>query len=93
MTPVLLLLAAANHDPAIITDPDHFDIRRREEAPLSFAVGPHRCLGAALAEMEAEVMLAAVTRQWQRLELAGEDPRWWSTGPFRGLAHLNVASI
>lgn len=93
MTPVVILLAAANRDPAIFTDPDHFDIRRREAAPLSFAVGPHRCLGAALAQMETEVMLTAVTRRWHRLELAAEEPRWWSTGPFRGLAHLNVVSV
>ena len=91
MTPILVLLAAANRDPAIFSDPDRFDIRRTGPDPLSFAVGPHRCLGAALAQMEAEVMLAAVTRRWQRLELVGEKPRWWSSGPFRGLAHLNVA--
>jgi cytochrome P450 len=93
LTPVLVLLAATNRDPAIYTDPDRFDIRRREAAPLSFAVGPHRCLGAALAQMEAEVMLTAVTRRWRRLELAAQKPRWWSTGPFRGLTHLDVVPV
>ena len=89
-TPVVVLLAAANRDPDIFTEPHRFDIRRDEASSLSFAVGPHRCLGAALAQMEAEVMLAAVTRRWPDLTLAGDQPRWWSTGPFRGLTHLGV---
>lgn len=93
MTPVVVLLAAANRDPAVFTEPDHFDIRRKEAPPLSFAVGPHRCLGAALAQMEAEVMLTAITRRWQRLELANEEPQWWSKGPFRGLANLRVVPV
>jgi cytochrome P450 len=92
MTPVVILLAAANRDPAVFPDPDRFDIRRRDTSTLSFAVGPHRCLGAALAQMEAEVMLSAVTRRWRRLALAGEKPLWRGTGPFRGLTQLHVVS-
>jgi cytochrome P450 len=90
MTPIIILLGAANRDPAIFADPNHFDIRRNEASPISFSVGPHRCLGAALAQMETEVMLASVTRRWHRLELTADTPRWWGTGPFRGLTHLNV---
>ena len=89
-TPTLVLLAAANRDPRRFSEPDRFDAHRDEGAPLSFAVGSHHCLGASLARMEAEVMLAAVTRRWPRLTLAGPAPRWWSSGPFRGLNHLRV---
>ena len=89
-TPTLVLLAAANRDPSRFAEPDRFDVRRDEGAPLSFAVGPHHCLGASLARMESEVMLAAVTRRWPRLTLTGPAPRWWSSGPFRGLNHLTV---
>ena len=90
LTPTLVILAAANRDPNHFAEPDRFDIRRDEGASLSFAVGPHHCLGASLARMETEVMLAAVTRRWPRLKLAGPAPRWWSSGPFRGLDHLRV---
>lgn len=89
-TPTLVILAAANRDPARFTDPDRFDIHRQEGAPLSFAAGPHHCLGAALARMEAEVMLTAITRRWPRLALAEPRPKWWSSGPFRGLDQLTV---
>ena len=89
-TPIIILLAAANRDPLHFNDPGRFDIARDEGAPLSFAAGAHHCLGAALARMEAEAMLIAVTRRWPKLELSGPRPRWWSSGPFRGLTHLNV---
>src|SRR5712691_2983850 len=89
-TPIIILLAAANRDPLHFNDPGRFDIARDEDAPLSFAAGAHHCLGAALARMEAEVMLIAVTRRWPKLALCGPPPAWWSSGPFRGLTHLRV---
>jgi cytochrome P450 len=91
-TPTLLMLAAANRDPNHFKDAGRFDIARDEGAPVSFAFGPHHCLGAALARMEAEVMLIAVTRRWPSLRGADPDPTWWNSGPFRGLSHLNVRS-
>ena len=89
---VIILLAAANRDPQHFKDPNTFDIARDQGPPLSFAAGPHHCLGAALAWMEAEVMLIAVTRRWPNLRLSGPRPKWWSSGPFRGLTHLNVTA-
>src|SRR5260370_14630258 len=76
-TPALILLAAANRDPARFSEPDRFDISRDQAPSLSFASGPHHCLGAALARMESEVMLSAITRRWPPLGLAGPAPRWW----------------
>jgi cytochrome P450 len=91
-TPVLVMLAAANRDPTQFAEPDRFDIERQgEPAPLSFAVGLHHCLGAALARMEAEVMLECVALRWPQLTLVDPAPKWWGVGPFRGLDQLRVA--
>jgi hypothetical protein len=88
--PLLVLLAAANRDPAVFDDPDAFSPGRGGPDPLSFAFGVHYCLGAPLATAEAEVMLAAVARRWPGLARRPDRLRWHQRGPFRGLDELIV---
>ncbi len=57
---LLLLLAATGRDPAVFCDPDVFDIRRGAREHLAFAAGPHFCLGAPLARLEATIALRAL---------------------------------
>jgi cytochrome P450 len=54
---VLLLLGAANRDPRAFPDPDRFDLDRDTSALISFGSGRHYCLGAALARLEARIVL------------------------------------
>jgi len=54
---LLLLLAATGRDPQVFTEPDRFDIRRDAREHLAFAAGPHFCLGAPLARLEATIAL------------------------------------
>ena len=65
---LLLLLAATGRDPAVFTGPDRFEIRRRDSGQgtrehLAFAAGPHFCLGAPLARLEATIALRAIARR------------------------------
>jgi cytochrome P450 len=58
---VWLGIASANLDPRKFPDPERFDLDRPDLTQhLSFAVGPHRCLGMHLARHE----LAVVLREW-----------------------------
>jgi cytochrome P450 len=69
---ILMLLAAAGRDPAVFAEPDVFDIRRASSAGhLAFAAGPHFCLGAPLARLEAAVALQEFARRVTAPELAG----------------------
>ena len=89
--PVLVFLAAANRDPRRFADPERLDVTRvPEPAPLSFALGPHFCLGASLARAEVAILLEATLRRWPHVAAAEDDHGWWTAGPFRGLRSLRV---
>jgi cytochrome P450 len=56
---LLLLIAATGRDPEVFADPDRFDIGRNAAGHLAFAAGPHFCLGAPLARLEATIAVQA----------------------------------
>jgi cytochrome P450 len=68
-----LNIASAHRDPAVFADPDRFDVgRTMTKGQLSFGFGRHFCIGAALARMELQVILEAVTERWRSPVLVGE---------------------
>jgi cytochrome P450 len=72
---VFTLLGAANRDPDRFADPDRLDLGREDVRPMSFGGGPHFCLGASLARIEAAVALPALFEAFE-VELDGEpEPR------------------
>ena len=59
---VMILLGAANNDPAVFDDPRRLDITRANARDhVAFSSGPHYCLGASLARLEGEVAFADLT--------------------------------
>ncbi len=93
--PLVVLLGAANRDPAVYDAPDEFRPGRAGPPPLSFAFGAHYCLGASLARSEAEAMLGALVAELPGLHEPGPSaaPRpWRQRGAFRGLDHLLVTA-
>ncbi len=84
---VVLLLAAANRDPAQFDDPHRLDVARPDVRPLSFGGGIHFCLGAALARVEGQVAIGSMVNRFAKIELAG-DPVPRDTFTLRGLTSL-----
>jgi cytochrome P450 len=70
---VLVAIGAANRDPRVFENPDVFDIHRRNARDhLSFGFGPHICLGAPLARLEARVVFEELTRRQPDLRFADD---------------------
>ncbi|MEX0581384.1 MAG: cytochrome P450 [Mycobacterium sp.] len=87
---VLLLLAAAHRDPEVTERPEEFDPTRASVRHLAFGLGPHFCLGAPLARLEAAVALSAVAERLPGARIAAE-PTYKPNVTLRGMVSLNVA--
>ncbi|MDU0288236.1 cytochrome P450 [Saccharothrix longispora] len=91
-TPVMLLLAGANRDPAVFADPHRFDPDRADvREHLAFSSGIHYCLGAGLARMEAAAALRGLFTRFPDLRPAGRVRRRPSR-VIRGAAHFPVTT-
>jgi pentalenolactone synthase len=69
---VLLDNGAANHDPAVFSDPDRVDITRSEAAHLTFGHGARYCIGAPLARIELQVVITQLVARFPTMSLAVE---------------------
>jgi cytochrome P450 len=74
--PVIVFIGGANRDPAVFDQPDEFRIGRPDPGRhLSFSLGMHHCLGAALARLEGRIAIEELTRRYPALELAAPPVR------------------
>jgi cytochrome P450 len=70
--PVLLVYASANRDEEVFgADAGRLRVDRHPNPHVAFGFGPHFCLGAALARLEARVVLSELLGQFDSLRLAG----------------------
>jgi cytochrome P450 len=77
------VLSSANRDPRRWTDPDRFDIHRKEGAHLAFAIGTHFCLGAWFGRHLARVSLEILLDRLPGLRLDPDRPAGLSGWEFR----------
>jgi cytochrome P450 len=77
------VLSSANRDPRRFTDPDRFDVHRKEGAHLAFAAGNHFCLGAWFGRHLARVSLEILPDRLPNLRLDPARPPTLSGWEFR----------
>ncbi len=92
--PILVSVLAADRDPAAFAEPDAFRPGQRagERRHIAFGAGPHLCIGAALARLQADVAFETLLRRLPTARLAVPEAEltWWPSPITRGLFHLPV---
>jgi cytochrome P450 len=65
---VYLCVAAANYDPGVFERPAEVDLLRDPNPHMGFGWGPHFCLGANLARLEARIAIRALLERYSKIE-------------------------
>ena len=87
---LLCLVASANRDERRFPEPEVFDIHRKPRGYLTFSVGGHFCLGAALARLEGRIALEEVLKRYRDWTVDESAARLASTSTVRGWETLPV---
>ncbi len=89
-TTVHLMIAGGNRDPEQFPNPDRFDIGRRPNRHLSFALGIHTCAGNNLARVEAVIAFQKLFDRFPKLQLKAP-ARLANRMRFREITELKVS--
>ena len=84
------IMAAANRDPRVFSDPDVFDIGRQPNPHISFGSGIHYCLGATLARVEGQEVFRGLAERFEHFELADGPVEYQPSLQFRSVKSLPV---
>lgn len=87
---VFCSLASANRDESMFEQSERFDITQKRASHVAFGGGPHICIGAPLARMEARRVFEKLFARYPNLSLPPQDLVWRALPFFRGLERLDV---
>ena len=87
-------IGSANHDEEIFPEPERFDIGRGDHRHVAFGFGPHYCLGANLARLEAQVAIGTLLGRTRTFERLDDEPLPLHPSiVFRGVTRLPVRLV
>jgi len=81
---MVFIVSSANRDEQRWHEGDRFDIRRKIGQHLTFGIGTHYCLGAALARLEARVSLEEILRRFPKWSVDLDNAELSCTSVMRG---------
>jgi cytochrome P450 len=87
---VFCSLASANRDESVFDAPEAFDITQKRASHIAFGGGPHICIGAPLARIEARRVFEKLFARYPDMRLPDQDLTWRALPFFRGLERLDV---
>ncbi|MEM1045758.1 MAG: cytochrome P450 [Pseudomonadota bacterium] len=88
---VFAMLNAANRDARAFEQPDRLDIKRSPNRHMTFGLGIHFCLGAALARSEGRIAIKALVQRFPSMRpVDGDEPEWRDALIMRGMRRLPV---
>jgi cytochrome P450 family 144 len=88
---LLLLWGAANRDPSHFDEPGEFRLDRPGgKGHITFGKGPHFCVGAGLARLEAQIVIGRLLERTSKIE-AADVGRWLPSLLVRRLESLTLA--
>ena len=73
---VHFMIGAANRDPLRFSNPERFDITRKDAGNVSFGHGIHFCIGAPLARLEARIAIRQLIERMPRIKVIAPLPRY-----------------
>lgn len=88
---VFCSLASANRDADTFEAPQAFDITKKRASHVAFGGGPHICIGAPLARMEARRVYQKLFERYPDMKLPEQEVVWRALPFFRGIETLKVA--
>lgn len=85
---------SANLDPSVFPEPSEIKLDRSPNKHLTFGAGPHLCVGAQIARLEMELLLAEVSRRFDEIEIPDPDAIVWNPrGDRRGIWELPAVVV
>ena len=88
---VVPLIASANRDEQVFTDPDTFKLDRDSNPHLAMGFGIHFCLGAHLARLEGKIVAEEMARRFSSVTLT--NPKTATVGDLGGPKKLTVVVL
>lgn len=87
---ITVLLASANRDEAVFPSPDAFILDRHPNRHLTFAHGPHFCLGTSTARAITQTAIQTIIDRTRAIELLDDRIDWIPGFSFKGPKTLSI---